>query len=173
MRSAMYADEEPAVTEKRHAVESFLMPGEEILDVAAISPGIYWKGIGLLLVAAIALIYSLEMALFFAIVAGILLLVNYTTRRFLTLVVTTKRLVIGGGFFSLEVLNLPYSKIEGVEVFRSIPGMLFGYSNIILTGTGRMKLLAPYIANAGNIMQEITERILERENIRATATIPA
>jgi len=169
----MYADEEPDVTEKRHAVESFLMPGEEVLDIATISPGIYWKGLAMLLVAAIAFVYSIELGLFFTAVAGLMLLVNYTTRRFLMLAVTSKRLVIGGGFFSAEVLNLPYSKVEGVEVIQSIPGMLFGYANIVLTGTGRMKLIVPFIANGGIIVEEITRRIIERESARATASIPA
>lgn len=163
MRSASYYDEELAVSEKRHAVENILLPGEEVLQVATISPGIYWKGLAMLLVACFALIYSTELAFFFAIVSGIMLLTSYTTRRFLMLVATTQRIVLSGGFFTAETLNVPYSKVEGIEVFRSIPGMIFGYSAVILSGTGRMRIMIPFIANAGALMEEITGLMLDRE----------
>lgn len=163
MRPMSYLEDDYLITEKKYSVSGLLLPGENLVHIADISPGIYWKGIAMLVVAVISLFYSPSLAIYFAMVAGILLLMEFTTKRYLMLAATDSHVVIGGGVFNQEVVSMPYGRIEGVEIMRTPAGMLFGYSNIILSGTGRARIIIPYIADAAALAGDINRRILERD----------
>lgn len=160
MNTAMY-DEDAYVFERRHSLDDVLLPSEEIDMVAPISSGIYWKSAAMVIIAVIALFYAGALAFYFALIASIMMLTAYTTQRFLMLAVTNQRIIVSGGFFSSEVIYLPFSKVEGVEVVRSPMGMLFGYSSLILTGTGRMRINVPFVENAGWLADDIAGRTME------------
>ena len=163
MRPMSYLEDDYLITEKKYSVSGLLLPGEKLVHIAEISPGIYWKGIAMLLVAFATLFYSPSLAVYFAMVAGILLLTEYTTKRYLMLAATDSRIVIGGGVFNQEVVSMPYNRIEGVEIMRTPAGMLFGYANIILSGTGRARIIIPFIADAAALAEDINRRILARD----------
>lgn len=173
MKPATTYDEDLFVFERRHALDNVLMTGEEIDMVAPISNGIYWKSAMLFLVALIALFYMPALAVYFALVASVMLMTAYTTQRFLMLAVTNHRIIVSGGFFSDEVIYLPFAKVEGVEVVRSPMGRLFGYSSLILTGTGRMRIHVPYVENAGVVAEDIAERTMEWQSALLAARAPA
>lgn len=60
-------------------------------------------------------------------------LVRYFTSEF---AVTTKRVIVKVGLFHRHTLELVLAKVETVGVDQSIPGRLFNYGTIIVTGTG-------------------------------------
>ncbi|HYD17998.1 MAG TPA: PH domain-containing protein [Patescibacteria group bacterium] len=163
MRPVSYLDDDYLITEKKYSISSLLLPGETLIGIADISPGIYWKGIVMLLAAALALFYAAAMAIYLAIVAGILLLTAFTTKRYMMLAATDHRVIIGGGVFNQEVVSMPYNRLEGVELMRSPVGMLFGYSSIILSGTGRARIIVPFIGNGVELADDINRRVLERD----------
>ncbi len=66
MRPMSYLEDDYLVTEKKYSVSGLLLPGENLVHIADISPGIYWKGIAMLIVALIALVYSPSLAIYFA-----------------------------------------------------------------------------------------------------------
>lgn len=167
MRPMSYLEDDYLITEKKYSVSGLLLPGENLVHIAEISPGIYWKGIAMLIIALIALFYSPSLAIYFAMVAGILLLTEFTTKRYLMLAATDSRVVIGGGVFNQEVVSMPYNRIEGVEIMRTPAGMLFSYSNIIISGTGRARIIIPFIKDAVTFTDDINRRIMERDMLRA------
>ena len=100
-------------------------------------------------------------------------MLGYTTRRFIILAVTNQRVIVGAGIFAQELFFLPLAKIETVEMARSPIGMLLGYSSVIVSGTGRMRLIVPFVSNPGAIAEEITRSIMEKqENVVVTVPPP-
>jgi len=53
--------------------------------------------------------------------------------------VTNRRVLIKVGFIRRHSLELLLSKVEGIGVDQGIPGRIFGYGTIIVTGTGGTK----------------------------------
>lgn len=162
MRPVTY-DEQLEVSERKEVIDSILLPGEVVERIATISSGIYWKGIVALVFAFVALFYGMMLATYIAVVAMGLLLLGYTTKRYVMLAVTNQRVIVGGGILAQEVFFLPLSKVETIELARSPMGMLFGYSSVIIAGTGRMRLLIPFVSNAGAMAEEITQRMMEKQ----------
>lgn len=172
MRPVTY-DEQLEVSERKVVIENILLPGEVVERIATISPGIYWKGIVAMVFAFVALFYGLMLATYIAVVAMGLLLLGYTTKRYVMLAVTNQRVIIGGGILAQEVFFLPLSKLETVELARSPIGILLGYSSVIISGTGRMRLLVPFVSNAGAMAEEITQRMMEKQEDIPAAPPPA
>ena len=164
-----YTEEEFYIIERRHMLDNVLIAGETVEYIAPVSFAIYWKGIAMAVAAVIAVFYGGALAFYLGLVAVVLLLTAYTTRRYLMLAVTSHRVILGGGLFAQEVIYLPYNKIEGVESMRTPFGMLCGYSNIILTGTGRMRVMIPYVIGGGAIADEISRRTMAGQPILASA----
>ncbi len=62
--------------------------------------------------------------------------INFTSSEF---GVTNRRVLIKVGFIRRRSLELLLSKVEGIGVDQGIPGRIFGYGTIIVTGTGGTK----------------------------------
>lgn len=81
-------------------------------------PAIHWLG-GLLLLVAL--------------ISGLLRYVSFTSSEF---AVTDKRVIIKVGVLRRRTLELQRSKVEAISVNQSIGGRIFGYGDIVVTGTG-------------------------------------
>jgi uncharacterized membrane protein YdbT with pleckstrin-like domain len=57
-------------------------------------------------------------------------------RRSSEFAVTNKRVIIKLGVLNTRSIELLLPKIEGIEVTQSLSGRLFGYGEIIVTGSG-------------------------------------
>jgi membrane protein YdbS with pleckstrin-like domain len=171
MRPVTY-DEQLEVSERQDVLTNILLPGEVVERIATISPGIYWKGVLVLAASFVALFYGAFLASYIAVVALGLLILAYTTRRYILLAVTNQRVVVGAGVFAQEVFFLPLSKIETVELARSPMGMLFGYSSVIISGTGRVRLIVPFVSNPGGIAEEINRSMIEKQERVVMAAAP-
>ena len=56
-------------------------------------------------------------------------------------VITNKRVIIKLGVLNTRSIELLLPKVEGIEVTQSLTGRLFGYGEIIVTGSGGTKEL--------------------------------
>jgi len=149
---------------RQDAVASMLLPGENIVAIAAISPGIYWKGIAVMVVALVALVlYGFWLALYCAVIGAGLLLLAYSTKKYLVLAATDHRVIIQAGLLTQEVVQLRYHQIESVDILYTLPGGLFGYSSLILTGTGTTQWMIPFVRNAEVFRDALMQKLLERE----------
>ncbi|MDE1153013.1 MAG: PH domain-containing protein [Micavibrio sp.] len=151
---------------------TLLLPGERVIHQAAISTGIYWKGIALALGAVIALFFSALLALYFLVVAAIVLFIEIQTKRYLLLAATDRRVVMSGGGFSTRTIELPYSKIEAVDVMATPMGMLLGYASVIFVSGGNMRFIVPFVADASAFRDDMTRMLLAREEAAMAPAAP-
>ena len=69
-------------------------------------------------------------------IAVILLFVAWIRRRSSEFAVTNKRVIIKLGVVSTRSMELLLPKIEGITVTQSLAGRMFGYGEIMVTGSG-------------------------------------
>ncbi|MEZ0224026.1 MAG: PH domain-containing protein [Alphaproteobacteria bacterium] len=142
---------------------TMLLPGENLLHVATISRGIYWKAAFMAALGFAVAQFSYVLAGYFFLIAFGLLVMAYMTKKYLLLATTDHRVIIRAGVVNQERLDLRHSKIESIELLRTLPGMIFGYGSIILSGTGNMRILIPFVEDASAFRDNLTQKLLERE----------
>lgn len=146
------------------ALESILMPGEKILRIAHISPGIYWKGVIMFIFSIIVMLgISINLGAFFMFVSILMLSIAYLTRYFLLLAATDKRIIIRHGIINLDTIQFRYTKLESVELSRTIIGQILGYASVIITGTGSRVTIVPFIADASKFRAELNKILFEQD----------
>lgn len=152
------------------ALQSILMPDEKVLRIAQISPGIYWKGFVVLILAVILMITGalFNLGLFLLFVSVIMLSIAYLTRYFLLLAATDKRVIIRHGIINLDTIQFRYTKLESVELSRTLIGQVLGYASVVITGTGSRITVVPFIADASRFRAELNKILFEQDE-KATA----
>jgi uncharacterized membrane protein YdbT with pleckstrin-like domain len=127
-------------------VDKNLLQGEEIVYRAKLHKIIFLPAAALAVLGVLAAVW---IDIYFenrqaAIITGAILLVlaivvafprfiRYATSEF---AVTNKRVIVKVGLIHRHTLELVLAKIETVGVDQSIPGRIFNYGTIIVTGTG-------------------------------------
>ncbi len=146
------------------ALQSILMPDEKVLRIAQISPGIYWKGVVVFIFSLIVMTtFAFNLGLFFMFVSVLMLAVSYLTRYFLLLAATDKRIIIRHGIINLDTIQFRYTKLESVELSRTIIGQILGYASVVITGTGSRITVVPFIANASQFREELNKILFEQD----------
>ncbi len=136
-------------------VEQNLMPGEQIVYQTKLHWIIFLRPVLLLIIAIPLLFFATTLAarvrltdvpvpfwvflvflgspLVFAILNGLSAFVTYVTSEF---GVTDRRVMIKTGFIRRNSLETLLTKIEAIGINQNIPGRIFGYGTIVITGTG-------------------------------------
>lgn len=123
-------------------IDRHLMPGERVIYRTRLHWKLYlWPGLLVLLVLLPLAILALSsthrwLALLPAAAALLLLLSAFIRRRTSEFAVTTKRVILKLGVLSTRSVELLLPKIEGITVTQSLPGRLFGFGEIVVTGSG-------------------------------------
>jgi uncharacterized membrane protein YdbT with pleckstrin-like domain len=71
--------------------------------------------------------------------ASLLLLVTFIKRQSSDFAVTNKRVMMKVGVFNTRSIELVLNKIEAIAVNQSLMGRIFGYGDIVVTGSGGTK----------------------------------
>lgn len=69
----------------------------------------------------------------------IILLAAFIKRQSSDFAVTNKRIMMKVGVFRMRSIELLLSKVEAIAVDQSLLGRIFGYGNIVVTGSGGTK----------------------------------
>jgi uncharacterized membrane protein YdbT with pleckstrin-like domain len=77
--------------------------------------------------------------LFVLAVAVIMFLIRYISYTSSEFAVTNRRVIIKVGVIQRRTLELQLAKVEAIAVNQSIVGRIFGYGDIVVTGTGGTK----------------------------------
>lgn len=72
-------------------------------------------------------------------VALLILLAAFIKRQSSDFAVTNKRIMMKVGVFRTRSIELLLSKVEAIAVDQSLLGRIFGYGNIVVTGSGGTK----------------------------------
>lgn len=150
-------------TYQQDFVTAMLLPDEEIIYIATVGTGIYWKGIAAILAAVVALFYGIWLAVYCLLIAGVLLSLAYSVRKYLVLAATDRRVIISRGMLNPEVLQLRHHQIESIDILNTLSGNIFGFSTVIITGTGRVRWVVPYIEDASAFQSTLMQGLMERE----------
>jgi membrane protein YdbS with pleckstrin-like domain len=140
-----------------------LQAGEEARMRAVIHPGIYWRAIAVLCLAALLLFKAFNLGLFLLLVGVLMFMFAQATKYYLLLLLTDRRVIIRFGILNLETIQFHYNKIESVEVVWPPMGRIFGYASVFITGTGSRVVSIPYIGNAREIRTAIDNLITRQE----------
>jgi len=122
-------------------IKSQLLPGEEIKYRGHLHRSIFAPAFSFAVVAVLAfvvVVQSGDLPVFWGLVAAALVSyiwaqILYSTSEF---AVTNKRVVIKVGWLRRRTVETMLSKVEGINVDKSLLGRLLGYGSIIITGTG-------------------------------------
>jgi uncharacterized membrane protein YdbT with pleckstrin-like domain len=125
-------------------VEKSLAPDERVLFRTRLSRMMFVGPLLSVLVGAILLfvrdsplVHGLALlVLAVAVVFGLLRYVSFASSEF---AVTDKRVIIKLGVLRRRTLELQRSKVEAIAVNQGIGGRIFGYGDIVVTGTGGTK----------------------------------
>lgn len=117
-------------------IEEALISDERVLYTGNIS---LWS-LSHLIAAGIVLLPVFGIGLAFLLVAWI----RYKTTE---LAVTNKRVIAKSGFISRHTVEININKVDGIQVMQSIPGRLFNFGSLIISGTGAQQAPIPGISN--------------------------
>lgn len=162
----------------RNNVLPGLRENETVLTQTVISNAIYWKGIAVLILAIILLFVAYQLAIFISIVAFIILAFAYIRKHFYLLVVTNQRILVRSGVLLADMIQLQFTRIESVETQTTLIGQLFGYTTLMVSGTGSRLAFLPFVENAHSVQSIINELLQEhdlssREHMQEQAIIQA
>jgi len=136
-------------------IDNNLMPGERVLHRTKTHPLIYLIWVGWFIVIsmlATAMLVSLGelrsvpacigiLAVFF----GIGTVGNYITYCSSEYGITDRRVIAKTGVLNVRSFEILLTKVEGIGVEQTLFGKVFGYGNIMVTGTGGAKEPFKYI----------------------------
>jgi uncharacterized membrane protein YdbT with pleckstrin-like domain len=127
-------------------VERILQPGEQIRHISSIHWIVYWAGVGVALLAAVAYWLSetrlltrfwLYTAFALALVAVVLLVQEWFRWWVTEIAVTNRRVIYKKGFIRRRTNEMNMDKVESVQVDQSILGRMLDYGNVTILGTGQ------------------------------------
>lgn len=140
-----------------------LRADEEVLFIGLIHPAIMWKAIAMLIFAVASLMVAVNLALFFAFVGVVMLVIATITREYLLLAATNHRVLVRGGIIYADAIELHYRQLESVEVGATLIGQIFGYVNVVITGAGNRRIMVPFIANGIDFKQIVNDILIAQE----------
>ena len=66
--------------------------------------------------------------------------------RFSSLTIMASQVVLRRGLFTRFTTNIPMDKLESIDIRQSIFGTIFGYGDLVITGTGGTREVITYIS---------------------------
>lgn len=66
--------------------------------------------------------------------------------RFSSLTIKKNQIILKTGFLIRQTMNIPLDKVESIDIRQSILGTIFGFGNIVITGTGGSREVVAYIS---------------------------
>jgi uncharacterized membrane protein YdbT with pleckstrin-like domain len=124
-------------------VERVLQPGEQIRHISSIHWIVYWPGVGVALLAAVAYWETRPLTRFWlytvcalALVAVVLLVQEWFRLWITEIAVTNRRVIYKKGFIRRRTNEMNMDKVESVQVDQSILGRVLDYGTVTILGTG-------------------------------------
>jgi uncharacterized membrane protein YdbT with pleckstrin-like domain len=118
-------------------VDKSLIPGEQVVYRASLYRLPFLWLIVPVVAAFVAAVFHVWLVVLAALIVAGLIFVNVWARRAATeLAVTNKRVIIAVGAVRRRTVELMLDKIEGIRVDQTVPGRIFNYGTVIITGSG-------------------------------------
>lgn len=86
-----------------------------------------------------------EVSYFFGVFSLIWGLMTWVTYYFSSMTIKKKQVILRTGIIVRQTVDMPFSKIETIDIRQSILGSLLQYGTLIITGTGGTKHLINFL----------------------------
>lgn len=141
-----------------------LQDDEAMIAVSVIHPAIYWKGVAVVILGFLLLFSGtfFNLGVLFMIVGLVMLILAYMTRQYLLLAATDKRVLVRSGIVYADMIELRYTQVESVELGITPIGQIFGYGNIIVTGTGQRRIIVPFVSDALGFRGKVNDVLVNK-----------
>jgi uncharacterized membrane protein YdbT with pleckstrin-like domain len=123
-------------------VDQSLMPNERVAFRTRLSPILFAAPVAVALLGVLLLAlgtYGHVPGLLVLLVAALYGLVRYVSFATSEFAVTDKRVIMKVGVLKRRTLEMQLSKVEAVAIDQGIGGRIFGYGDILVSGTGGTK----------------------------------
>jgi uncharacterized membrane protein YdbT with pleckstrin-like domain len=148
-------------------LERNLAPNETLAYLGRLHWGTFISPIFAMLVAAAALVvFALEVhnAAVYVPVAGLLAALIWGFARYLAYIttefgVTSQRVVMKKGLIGIATREIMLSRIEAIQVLQSIGGRIFGYGDVIVTGTGGTNEVFAMISRPADFRAQVQSQL--------------
>ena len=146
-------------------VQRVLQPGEQVRHIASIHWIMYWRGVAVALLAAVACWLSETMRLTgfwrytayaLALVAVVLLIQQWFQWWVTEIAVTNRRVIYKKGLVRRQTNEMNMDKVESVQIDQSILGRMLYYGNVSILGTGEGFEMLRTIASPIELRNSIT-----------------
>ena len=104
-----------------------------------------------------------EMALMFLVFSLIWWGMMWVIYYFSSLTVEKKRVIFRTGFLVRKTTDIPFNKIESMDVSQSLIGSLLGYGSFSVTGSGGTRYYMNFLSHPLTCRRYIEERMNEEE----------
>lgn len=86
-----------------------------------------------------------EVGVFCAVFAVLWGLMVWLTYQFSSLTIKKTQVILRTGFLVRNTMDIPLSKIESIDIRRSLLGSLLHYGSLVITGTGGSRQVVNYL----------------------------
>jgi uncharacterized membrane protein YdbT with pleckstrin-like domain len=132
-----------------------LAPGETLAYLARLHWAMFVAPLVLMVLAPVALIIfaarmhgpAVYLPVALLAVALIWLVSRYVTYATTEFGVTNQRIVLKRGMIGIETKEIMLSRVEAIQVLQTVPGRVFNFGDVIVTGTGGTKERLTMIAS--------------------------
>jgi len=100
-----------------------------------------------------------QVGYFFGVFALIWLLMIATNYHFSIFIIKKKQVILTTGLFVRKTLDIPLAKIESIDIRQTLPGSIFQYGTLLITGTGGTRQFINYL-NKPLICRRYIEELL-------------
>lgn len=135
-----------------------LTEDENIIAAARIHDAIYWKAVGVILLGMFLLPWFLQNLGYLLMFVGLVMLgLAYMTQKYLVLMASDKRIFVRSGYVYTDMIELRYAQVESIEVGMTPLGQIFGYGNVIVSGTGQRRIIVPFVKDAVGFRRRVND----------------
>ena len=71
--------------------------------------------------------------------------ITWVTYHFSSITIKKTHMILHTGMFVRETVDIPFSKIESIDIRRTLPGSLLKYGSLMIKGTGGSRNIVPYL----------------------------
>ena len=146
-------------------VQRVLQPSEQVRHISSIHWIVFWPGVAVALLAAVAFWLSATQFMpglwrytgyALALVAAVLLIQQWLRSWVTEIAVTNRRVIYKKGLIQRETNEMNMDKVESVQINQSILGRMLDYGNVTILGTGEGFETLRTIANPIELRNSIT-----------------
>ena len=118
-------------------VQRVLQPGEQVRHISSIHWIVYWPGVAVAVLAAVAYWLGWEYAAYALALVAVVLLIQQWFQWWVTeIAVTNRRIIYKTSLVRRQTNEMNMDKVESVKIDQSILGRMLDYGNVMMLGTG-------------------------------------